>query len=113
MDPFKTKIFGKKTLSGVLKEIYDTQKKRDEQIVGLILDLKPLVKDLGDATLLVPLIRDYLDMGLKNDDQLIKMATIVQRILSSNNNTKEEGLGISDREKRELLEEYKKVKDSK
>lgn len=109
MDPFKTKIFGNKTLSGIMKEIYTTQKKRDKQIIGLILDLKPLVKDLGDATLLVPLIKDYLDMGLKNDDQLIKMATIVQRIFSSGKTSENKG-GISDEEKKQLLIEYKNLK---
>lgn len=112
MDPFKTTIFGKKTLSGVLKEIYDTQKKRDQQIIDLILDLKPLVKELGDATLLVPLIKDYLDMGLKNDDNLIKMATLVQRIINSSGTPESGGgIGIPDKEKAELLAEIRKIKD--
>lgn len=109
MDAFDTKIFGKKTLSNLMKEIYDTQKKRDSQILGLIMDLKPLVKDLGDATLLVPLIKDYLDMGLKNDDQLIKLATIIQRIVTSNSTSNGDGLTISEEEKKQLLLEYKKV----
>lgn len=111
MDPFKTKIFGNTTLSGLLKEIYQTQKKRETQIFNLVMDLQPLVKDLGDATLLVPLIRDYLDMGLKNDEQLIKMATIVQRVINSSNTSETGGgFGITDKEKEELLAEYKKLK---
>ena len=112
MDPLKTKIFGNKTLSSLMKEIYDTQKTREAQIFDLIRELKPLVKDLGDATLLVPLIKDYLDMGLKNDDQLIKMATIIQRILTSSKQGEgATGLGITETEKRQLLNEYKKLKD--
>lgn len=110
-DAFKVKIFGRKTLSNIMKEIYDTKKHRESQIFDLILDLKPLIKDLGDATLLVPLIKDYLDMGLKNDDQLIKMATIVQRIITSNNIKESDGDGISEQEKKDLLKEYQKLKE--
>ena len=48
-------IFGDKKFSDILGEIYDNQKKKESQITGLISELKPLVKDIGDATLIVPL----------------------------------------------------------
>ena len=100
-------IFGKKKFSDILGEIYDNQKKKETQISGLISELKPLVKDIGDATLIVPLIKDYLEIGVKNDEQLIKMATIVQRVL--NNANGEEALGISEEEKQQLMEELDKL----
>ena len=100
-------IFGKKKFSDILGEIYDNQKKKETQISGLISELKPLVKDIGDATLIVPLIKDYLEIGVKNDEQLIKMATIVQRAL--NNTSGEDALGISEEEKQQLMEELDKL----
>lgn len=109
MDIFDTKIFGRKKFSTLLEEIYKNQKKREEQIFTLIQELKPLVQDLGDATLLVPLIKDYLDMGLKNDDQLIKMATIIQRVLNSNISNSNDSLLIPESEKEALMKEYRKL----
>lgn len=76
----ETTIFGKKTVSDVLKEIYDNSRNKDRQINALIGELKPLVENIGDATLLVPLIKEYLEVGIKNDEHLIKMVALVQRL---------------------------------
>ena len=81
--------------------------KKEKQISGLISELKPLVQDIGDATLIVPLIKDYLDVGVRNDEQLIKMATIVQRALNSSSS--DDSMGISDEEKQQLMEELDKL----
>ena len=56
-------IFGKKKFSDILSEIYNNQKKKEAQISGLISELKPLIADIGDATLIVPLIKEYLEIG--------------------------------------------------
>ena len=100
-------VFKKKKFSDILSEIYDNQKRKEAQITGLISELKPLINDIGDATLIVPLIKDYLEIGVRNDEQLIKMATIVQRAL--NNSSGEDALGITEEEKQELLEELDKL----
>ncbi len=100
-------VFKKKKFSDILSEIYDNQKKKEAQITGLISELKPLINDIGDATLIVPLIKEYMEIGVRNDEQLIKMATIVQRAL--NNSTNEDSLGISEAEKEELLAELDKL----
>ena len=100
-------IFGKKTFSDILEEIYQNQKKRDAQVVALISELKPLVQEIGDATLIVPLIKEYMEIWVKNDDALIKMATIVQRALQNQND--DGGLGITDEEKEALLAEMDKL----
>ena len=100
-------VFGSKKFSDILGEIYDNQKKKEKQISGLISELKPLVQDIGDATLIVPLIKDYLEIGVRNDEQLIKMATIVQRAL--NNSSNDTDMGISDEEKAQLMEELNKL----
>jgi hypothetical protein len=102
-------VFGSKKFSDILEEIYNNQKKKEKQISALISELKPLVNEIGDATLIVPLIKEYLEISVKNDEQLIKMATIIQRIMSNNNT--EGGLGISEEEKAQLLAEIDKFKE--
>ena len=103
-------VFGKKKFSNILEEIYNNQKKKEKQISGLISELKPLINDIGDATLIVPLIKEYMDIGVRNDEQLIKMATIVQRAL--NNSSSEDSLGITDEEKAELMAELDKLNEN-
>ena len=104
-------VFGKKKFSDILSEIYDNQKRKEKQISGLIAELKPLISDIGDATLIVPLIKEYLEIGVKNDEQLIKMATIIQRAM--NNSSGEESLGITEEEKQQLMEELDKINSDK
>ena len=101
-------VFGKKKFSDILKQIHDKQQTRDQQISGLISELKPLISDIGDATLIVPLIKDYLEIGIKNDEVLVKMATIVNRALASSN-SEADSLGISEEEKAQLMEELDKL----
>ena len=123
MSQFDEEIFEGKSFSDLLKEIHTNSKKKEKQINSLIAQLQPLVKNITDATILVPLIKDYLDVGIKNDDALIKMAGIIQRAM---NRTESEGgdFNLSDEEKKQLLdtvqtaakvewEEEPKVKDGK
>jgi methanogenic corrinoid protein MtbC1 len=99
-------VWGKKKFSDILQEIYNNQKKKETQISALINELKPLINDIGDATLIVPLIKEYMELGIKNDEQLIKMATIVQRAV--NTNTNDDGnFGMTEEEKSQLLNEVK------
>ena len=103
-------VFGKKKFSDILNEIYDNQKRKEKQISGLISELKPLINDIGDATLIVPLIKEYMEIGVRNDEQLIKMATIIQRAL--NNSSGEDPLGITEEVKAELMAELDKLNEN-
>ena len=108
MDNLNSDIFGDKKLKDLFQEIYNNQKKKEKQISSLIDELKPLVEDIGDATLVVPLIKEYLEIGVKNDEQLIKMAIIIQRCLS-NKESSTNDLGISEAEKNQLLDDINKL----
>jgi hypothetical protein len=112
MGQLDKKVFGKKKFSDLLEEIYTNQKRKEEQISTLISELKPLIQDIGDATLVVPLLKEYLEISVKNDEQLIKMATIIQRSLQSET-TDSEGFGMTEEEKQQLLNEVKKFGDNK
>jgi len=87
-NPLDTIIFEGKTSSDVFKEIYSNSKKKDKQINSLIAELKPLIQNIGDAPVVVPLIKEYLEIGVKNDEHLIKMMAVIQRI---NNNATSSG----------------------
>jgi len=107
---FDTEIFGSKKFSDLLKDIYDNQKKKDRQINLLIADLKPLITNIGDAALLVPVIKDYMAVSVTNDAHLVTMAAVVQRMVS---NKGEEGSSfLTDEEKDALLKEIKSIGDS-
>ena len=82
-NPLDTIIFGDKTSSDIFKEIYNNSKKKDKQVNALIAELKPLIQNIGDAPVVVPLIKEYLEIGVKNDEHLIKMMAVIQRM---NNN---------------------------
>jgi len=73
-------IFKGKTLSNLFEEIYNNSRETKTQVKGLIGELKPLIENIGDATLLVPMIKEYMEIGVKNDEHLIKLATVIQRI---------------------------------
>ena len=76
-------IFKGKSLSDLFGEIYDNSRETKTQVKALIGELKPLIENIGDATLIVPMIKEYMEIGVKNDDALIKMAAIIQRIESA------------------------------
>ena len=108
MGQLDKKVFGKKKFSDLLEEIYTNQKRKEEQISTLISELKPLIQDIGDATLVVPLLKEYLEISVKNDEQLIKMATIIQRALQNQAVTGGE-LTLTDTEKEQILAEIEKI----
>lgn len=111
MSQFDNIIFGKKKFSDVLEEIYNNQKKKDQQVTALISELKPLISDIGDATLVVPLIKEYMEISVKNDDLLIKMAALAQRAMQTT--TSDGSLTISDEEKEQLLAAVSELKGDK
>ena len=78
-------IFSDKTLSDLFEEIHSNSTKTRSQVTSLIGELKPLIENIGDATLVVPMIKEYMEIGVKNDEHLIKMADIIQRLENSAN----------------------------
>jgi len=65
-----------------------------------------MIKNVGDATVMVPLIKDYLEVSVKNDDALVKLAAIVQRLVSASAKDDDGNeFGMTDEERRRLLEE--------
>jgi len=103
-------IFKGKSLSDLFGEIYDNSKETKSQVKALIGELKPLIENIGDATLIVPMIKEYMEIGVKNDDALIKLATIIQRIEIAQ--TKGDGNDLFDFDSlQSLLEETEEIQE--
>lgn len=96
-------IFKGKTLSDLFGEIYDNSKETKGQVKSLIGELKPLIENIGDATLIVPMIKEYMEIGVKNDEHLIKLATVIQRIETAQAKGESNEFDFSDLQ--DLLEE--------
>ena len=103
MDSLNQILFDDKSFSDLLKEIHGNQRKKAKQLASLIAELRPLVQSLGDATVVVPLIKEYMEISVKNDDQLIKMAAIVQRLSTGTANNGEGG-GLTAEEMDQLMD---------
>ena len=116
MDPLNQILFDDKSFSDLLKEIHSNQRKKAKQLAQLIAELRPLVQSLGDATVVVPLIKEYMEISVKNDDALLKMAAIVQRLSTGTINSGDGGLLTEEEmaQLQELTEEIAKtVEDPK
>jgi hypothetical protein len=89
--------------SDLMSDVYHNSKKKDRQISQLISQLQPLIRNASDATVIVPLIKEYLEVGVKNDDHLVKLTAIAQRYISTNQTIQGSDSLLSDEEKEELL----------
>ena len=107
-------IFKGKKFSDLCKDIYSNSQHTRNQVEILISELRQMCKGLNDAMMIVPLIRDYLDLGVKNDDQLVKLASIIQRIQSRQLTVENSGgsFDLTDEERRQLMEEVDKVAEA-
>jgi len=103
MDSLNQILFDDKSFGDLLKEIHGNQKKKAKQLASLIAELRPLVQSLGDATVVVPLIKEYMEISVKNDDQLIKMAAIVQRLSTGATSNGDGGL-LTEEEMDQLMD---------
>tara|TARA_R110000851_G_scaffold202155_1_gene353940 strand:+ start:2030 stop:2422 length:393 start_codon:yes stop_codon:yes gene_type:complete len=100
----KYEIFEGKTLSDVFKDIYDNAEKNKEQLSVLMKEVVGFIKDGDTAVQIIPMLKEYLEINVKNDDQLVKIAGIVQRMVAAENKGgSDEAYTLSDSEKEQLL----------
>lgn len=92
------------TFDKILQEIHTTSRSKKGKIQAIVEDLTGKIKNAGDAAIVGPTIVDLLEVGVKNDDQLVKLAQIVQRATTRTTLDSKDGTaGLSDEEKRELM----------
>jgi hypothetical protein len=103
-------IFGNTSLADLFKQIHRNNKDVDKQINELIDTLKPIAtSNAGSAVMLMPTVKDLIDVNVKNNEQLIKMAGIAQRAATMNA-TQDTGFIDMD-EINALLEEQKVIQE--
>ena len=102
-------LFGDKSLSDLFKQIHKNNKDTDKQIAELIEAIKPMISNPGSAVMLMPTVKDLIDVNVKNNDQLIKMAGIAQRAATMNT-TQDAGFIDMD-EINALIEEQNAIKE--
>jgi hypothetical protein len=97
-------VFEGKSLSDVFKDIYDNTDKNRKQLDVLTRELVSFIKDGDTAVQIVPMLKEYLEINVKNDDQLVKIAAIVQRLVAAEaKGGSEEAFGLSENEKDQLM----------
>jgi hypothetical protein len=96
-------LFKGTSFADLMSDVYHNSKKKDRQINQLISQLQPLIRNASDATIIVPLIKEYLDVAVKNDDHLVKLTAIVQRYISTKQTISGADGLLSDEEKTQLL----------
>jgi hypothetical protein len=96
-------LFKGTSFADLMSDVYHNSKKKDRQITQLIAQLQPLIRNASDATIIVPLIKEYLDVAVKNDDHLVKLTAIVQRYISTKQTIAGSDSLLSDEEKMQLL----------
>jgi hypothetical protein len=106
-------VFGDKSLSNILEDIYTNSKKKETTINDIMQNFLLSLKGGKDIAYIGPVIKDLLDVGVKNDDQLVKIATIVQRIMTSSGGGEEDSLGLTDAMKEELLATIQDAEETK
>jgi hypothetical protein len=99
-------IYKGKNFSGLCKDIVKNSESQKDQIDILISELRSLIKTINDATIIVPMIKDYYDVGIKNDEQLVKLASVVQRLVAKGEASGEgSSMILSEDERKQLMEE--------
>ena len=97
-------VFDGKSLSDLFKDIYNNTQTNKKQLEVLMQEVVGFIKDGDTAVQIIPMLKEYLEINVKNDDQLVKMAAVVQRIISAEQRGgADEEYGLSDKEKEQLM----------
>ena len=102
-------LFPGKNLSGLFEDIYDNQQNKKQRISELISEMKKIIRHAGDMAVIGPIIKDLVDTSVRNDESLIKMAAIAQRMIASKDKVDGDTGFLSDDEKEQLLKEIEET----
>ena len=102
-------IFGDKNFSDLSQEIYENNKLKKTQIDLLIQEVHGYIQGIEDIAIVGPIIKELMDVGIKNDDNLVKLATIYQRIMSKQTVDDCDTSLLSEEEKEQLMQSLEDV----
>jgi hypothetical protein len=104
-------LFKGKSLGGLFEDIYNNQVSKKQKISSLIEELKKMVRHAGDMGSLGPIIGGLVDSSVRNDDQLVKLATIATKIIASEKKTEGQDGFLTEFEKNQLLKDLEDTKE--
>ncbi len=96
-------IFKGKTFQDLTKDIYENTTNKKKQIDLLISEIHGFITTIDDVVMVAPIIKEYMEVSVKNDEHLVKLAGVLQRIISKSSSGDEESMLLSDSEKDELM----------
>tara|TARA_Y100001963_G_C6776803_1_gene447768 strand:- start:1633 stop:2007 length:375 start_codon:yes stop_codon:yes gene_type:complete len=100
----ENEIFNGKSFQDLTQEIYDNAAQKKQQINRLVKEMKDLIKSIDDVVLLAPIIKEYIEVSVKNDEHLVKLAAVLQRIITKSNDEKAGEFALTDDEKADLMD---------
>ena len=102
-------IFKGKTFQDLTHDIYKNTSDRKKQIDLLISEIHGFITTIDDVIMVAPIIKEYMEVAVKNDEHLVKLAGVLQRIISKSTGVNDESMLLSDSEKEELMETLQDV----
>ena len=99
----KDEIFEGKSFSDLTHDIYKNTSDRKKQIDLLISEIHGFITTIDDVVLVAPIIKEYMDVAVKNDEHLVKLASVIQRIMAKSSSSDEDSLLLSEQEKEDLI----------
>ena len=96
-------IFKGKSFQDLTKDIYENTINKKKQIDLLISEIHGFITTIDDVILVAPIIKEYMEVSVKNDEHLVKLAGVLQRIISKSQGDSDETMLLSDSEKEELM----------
>ena len=103
-------LFKGKNLSSLFEDIYNNQLSKKAKISSLIEELKKMIRHAGDVASIGPILSSLIDSSVKNDDQLVKLATIATKIIAAEKKTEGQDGFLTEFEKNQLIQELEETK---
>ena len=97
-------IFDDKKFSDLSKEIYENSKLKKTQIDLFIQEVHSYIQGIEDIAIVGPVLKELFDVAVKNDDNLLKLATVIQRIMNKQVDIMDDTSLLTDEEKQELMD---------
>ena len=96
-------IFKGKSFQDLTKDIYENTTNKKKQIDLLISEIHGFIQTIDDVVMVAPIIKEYMEVSVKNDEHLVKLAGVLQRIISKSQGDADESMLLSESEKEELM----------